>query len=135
MRAVVTENSNAPVPFRNNLVVLRGVLGTSLSTRETPAGPVCDATLRVQSDLDGKSQLEQVPLAWTGGVDRFPGLQVSAELVVVGRVRQRFFRSGASTVSRTEVVVEHVAPTNRRTSTKKLFARLTDDLATMTERR
>ena len=60
-----------------------------------------------------------MPVAWldppTGGVPAGPG----DELVVVGSVRRRFFRSGGTTQSRTEVVAERVVAAARRRDVRR----------------
>jgi single-strand DNA-binding protein len=58
----------------------------------------------------GGRSAESVPVSWfdapAGAVDLAP----DAEVVVIGRVRRRFFRTGGVTQSRTEVVADHVVP-------------------------
>jgi len=69
---------------------------------------------------------ESVPVVWEGAPAVAVDLDVEAEVVVVGRVRRRWFRSGGATQSRTEVVAEGVVP---RRSTKRV-AKLVDDALT-----
>ena len=60
------------------------------------------------------SEGESVPVSWPAppaGVDQ---LEVGAEMVVLGRVRRRFFRVGGATQSRTEIVAERVVPAGQR---------------------
>ncbi len=57
-------------------------------------------------------------------------LDGEAEVVVVGRVRRRWFRSGGATQSRTEVVAEGVVP--RRAG--KRVAKLVGDALTVADR-
>ena len=117
----------------NNLVVLRGSMNSSPTTRVTATGQVCDAVLRVWS-LDGITRVrEQVPLTWSGDPGRFAAAIEGADLVVCGRVRQRFFRSGAMTVSRTEVVVSGLVAMNRRASVKKILGPLLEAVGSMVD--
>ena len=135
MNTVATASAKPPTRPNDNIVVLRGILVGAPSTRQTPAGPLSDAILRVQAHADGASKHEQVPLVWNGELSRFPGFDATGGIVVLGRVRQRFFRSGQATVSRTEVVVEHIVPANRRASTIKLLTRLADELVAIADRK
>ena len=117
----------------NNLVVLRGSMNSSPTTRITATGQVCDAVLRVFS-LEGTTPVrEQVPLTWSGDRGRFAAATEGADLVVCGRVRQRFFRSGAMTVSRTEVVVSGLVAMNRRASVKKILGPLLEAVGSMVD--
>ena len=43
-------------------------------------------------------------------------------MLVVGRVRRRFYRAGGSTQSRTEVVASAVVPLRRRAAVRRLLA-------------
>src|SRR5829696_2745486 len=68
---------------------------------------------------------ESVPVVWEGAPAVAIDLDVDAEVVVVGRVRRRWFRSGGATQSRTEVVAEGVVP---RRSTKRVAKLVADAL-------
>jgi single-strand DNA-binding protein len=69
---------------------------------------------------------ESVPVVWEGAPAVAVDLDVEAEVVVVGRVRRRWFRSGGATQSRTEVVAEGVVP---RRATERV-AKLVGDALT-----
>jgi single-strand DNA-binding protein len=69
---------------------------------------------------------ESVPVVWEGAPAVAVDLDVETEVVVVGRVRRRWFRSGGATQSRTEVVAEGVVP--RRAG--KRVAKLVGDALT-----
>jgi hypothetical protein len=56
-------------------------------------------------------------------------LDTGAELVVLGRVRRRFFRSGAGLASRTEVVVDAAAPPGRPARVAAIMQRALTALA------
>lgn len=90
-----------------NISVLRGSLSRAPEVRTWPSGDrLVTYAVTVRPSDGGKA--ESVPVAWPDApvtADRFePG----AEVVVVGRVRRRFFRAGGSTGSRTEVVASSV---------------------------
>jgi single-strand DNA-binding protein len=69
---------------------------------------------------------ESVPVVWEAAPAVAVDLDVDAEVVVVGRVRRRWFRSGGATQSRTEVVAQGVVP--RRAA--KRVAKLVRDALT-----
>lgn len=131
-RATATPTSDIISPM-NNLVVLRGSMSSPPATRSTATGPVCDAVLRVLS-LDGDTPVrEHVPLTWRGESARFSAAVDGADLMVCGRVRQRFFRSGATTVSRTEVVVSGLVAINRPASVRKILGPLFEAIRSMVD--
>ena len=57
---------------------------------------------------------DSVPVVWFPTARRQPSLEAGDEVVVVGRVRRRFFRSGGTTQSRTEVVADRGVPARAR---------------------
>ena len=68
---------------------------------------------------------ESVPVVWEEAPAVAVELDVDAEVVVVGRVRRRWFRSGGATQSRTEVVATGVVP---RRATKRVAKLVSDAL-------
>jgi single-strand DNA-binding protein len=60
--------------------------------------------------------LESVPVVVFGTPC---SLSPDDDVVVIGRVRKRFFRSGGATQSRTEVVASRVVPARRRAQVDK----------------
>ena len=91
-----------------NVVVVRGCLTRAPEERVLPSGDRqvgLDVTVRV----DGE-KAESVPVVWTDAPESVLSWSPDAEVVVVGRVRRRFFRAGGSTQSRTEVVAATVVP-------------------------
>jgi single-strand DNA-binding protein len=69
---------------------------------------------------------ESVPVVWEAAPAVAVDLDVDAEVVVVGRVRRRWFRSGGATQSRTEVVATGVVP---RRAAKRVAKLVRDALA------
>jgi hypothetical protein len=68
-----------------------------------------------------------VPVVWSG--DALPaGLVPDRDVVVVGRVRRRFFRTGGATVSRTEVAALDVVEVTRRRPIGAALARAATSL-------
>lgn len=64
-----------------------------------------------------------VPVNWYDPPSRdIEVVTAGVEVVVVGTVRRRFFRSGGQTASRTEVVPDRVVPTRRRATVRSVLA-------------
>ncbi|GAC1319646.1 MAG: hypothetical protein NVSMB12_19000 [Acidimicrobiales bacterium] len=99
-----------------NVVVVKGCLTRPASERLLPSGDrlaVLDVTVPGVVSADGTTaRAESVPAAWFGAPAWLLDLEAGAELVLVGRVRKRFFQAGGLQ-SRTEVVVEAGAPSRR----------------------
>lgn len=105
-----------------NIVILRGVLSSEPVQRELPSGSTLWSLEVTTSSPDGSLS---VPVVWFDPRAR-PAVGAGDAVVVVGSVRRRFFRSGASTQSRTEVVAAEVVPErpasrSRRTIDKALL--------------
>jgi len=99
-----------------NVVVLRGVLSSAPVARELRSGDVVvNYEVTTPPARDGVGA-DSVPVAWfsppagAGAAAMEPG----TEVVVVGRVKRRYFRAGGGgTQSRTEVVADKVLPARR----------------------
>ena len=94
------------VPAGSNLVVLRGVIRRDPEYRVLPSGDELlsfDLTIR-----DGEAPTENAPVVWHQPSAAAAKLAEGDDVVVVGRVRRRFFRAGGSTASRTEVHADKV---------------------------
>ncbi len=89
-----------------NLVALIGRLARPAEVRELPSGDRLVA-YEVTVPRDGE-RAETVPVVWMGAPASAADHDVDERLVVIGRVRRRFYRAGGSTQSRTEVVAEAV---------------------------
>ena len=92
-----------------NLVVLVGRLARPAEQRELPSGD-CLVAYEVTVARPG-ARAEGVPVVWPGAPPSAADHDVDELVLVVGRVRRRFFRAGGATQSRTEVVAEVVLPT------------------------
>lgn len=103
----------------NNLVVLRGSVVGEPRSRELTSG-----TVLVQFDVTTRDAAgtQSVPVAWFDPPSTAPALGPGSEVAVIGSVRRRFFRSGGSTQSRTEVVAERVVAATRRREVAKALA-------------
>ncbi|HET7487115.1 MAG TPA: single-stranded DNA-binding protein [Acidimicrobiales bacterium] len=104
-----------------NVVVLRGRLTRPAAMRVLPSGDQLLA-LEVSIPREG-DRAESAPVVWTGAPASALALDVGDEVVVVGRVRRRFFRARGSTQSRTEVVADVVVPAAQGRRVKSALAR------------
>lgn len=115
-----------------NVVVVRGCLARPASERVLPSGDrlaVLDVTVPGVAQADGTTaRAESVPAAWFGAPAWLLDLEAGAELVLVGRVRKRFFQSGGLQ-SRTEVVVDAGAPSRRTAKVAELVRRAAELVA------
>jgi len=91
-----------------NVVALIGRVSRPAQERELRSG---DRLVAYQLTIprDGE-RAETVPVVWFRAPASAVELAVDEEVVVVGRVRQRFFQSGGGLQSRTEVVADVVVP-------------------------
>ena len=102
-----------------NIAVLQGALSSDPVVRTLSSGSVLVA-LELTTGV-GSSKVS-VPVAWFD-----PPSEVTwaagDEVVVVGTVRRRFFRSGGLTQSRTEVVADEVLPAGRKRQVRSALTR------------
>jgi single-strand DNA-binding protein len=109
-----------------NVVVVAGRLSRPAEQRVLPSG---ERLVAVQVTVDRTGhRAETVPVVWFDAPASAATLDVEEAVVVVGRVRRRFFRAGGSTQSRTEVVADVVVPTRRVKSARTALAAATSRL-------
>jgi single-strand DNA-binding protein len=107
-----------------NIAVVIGHLSHPPERRTLPSGEELvglDVTVTRPDE-----RAESVPVVWPSAPASATSLEVGASVVVVGRVRRRFFRAGASTQSRTEVVAERVLPVRQAAAARRLLAGAVD---------
>jgi len=113
-----------------NVVVLQGRLSRSPEERVLPSGARLVA-YELTSERPGE-KAESVPVVWLDAPKRAWELAKGEEVLVVGRVRRRFFRAGGGTQSRTEVVADQVVlsrhPKRVQTAIEKATEALTGGL-------
>jgi len=112
-----------------NVVVLIGRLARPAEARELPSGDRLVA-YEVTVARPGE-RAETVPVVWVDAPASALDHAVDERVLVVGRVRRRFFRAGGSTQSRTEVVAEAVVNARHKRAVAALEraqARLADGL-------
>ena len=111
--------STPPCPF-TNVVVLVGTMSTDPTSRDLRDGTVVN--FDVTTPLAEVPPLT-VPVAWHDPRSAaISGLGAGSDVLVVGTVRRRFFRTGGQTQSRTEVVAQAVVPTRRTKSVRSALA-------------
>jgi single-strand DNA-binding protein len=103
-----------------NVVALRGRLSRPAELRVLPTGSTL-VGLEVTTRREGADKADTVPVVWHDAPASASRLDTGDEVVVVGHVARRFFRSGGATQSRTEVVASTVVPIR---STKRVEAAL-----------
>lgn len=108
-----------------NVAVVIGTLSSDPKSRDLPSGSELVTYEVTTTEPDGR---RTVPVVWFDP-SRPPGLVAGDEVVVVGRVRRRFFRAGAATGSRTEVEARVVA----RKGTRRGDRAMTDAVAAIAE--
>ena len=104
-----------------NVVVLRGRLSRPAEPRTLPSGEQL-VQLEITIPRPGE-KAETAPIAWPNPPARAFKLDVGQEVMVLGRVRRRFFRAGGSTQSRTEVVAEEVLTSRQARKVEDLIDR------------
>lgn len=112
-----------------NVAVLRGSLSRDPELRVLPSGTqivTCEVTVR------DTVPAESVPVAWADPPASSDRLAAGDEVVVLGRVRRRFFRAGGATASRTEVVAERVVPARQARRARSLVERAAASLVAVT---
>ena len=103
---ITSSCSTELVPAGSNLVVLRGLIRRDPEFRVLASGEeLMSLDLTVRSD-DGPA--ESVPVVWPNPAAAAVKFVEGDDVVVVGRIRRRFFRAGGSTATRTEVHADKI---------------------------
>jgi single-strand DNA-binding protein len=108
-----------------NIVVLQGTLSRTPEIRSTPNGDVISYEVTTRPD---EGPAVTAPVAWFDPPKAAYGLQQGDSVTVVGQVRRRFFRTGGSTQSRTEVVADLVVSSRRKAQLATAFERVFAEL-------
>ena len=107
-----------------NIVVLQGVLSRTPDRRELASGSVL---LHFDLATPTSTGTVSVPVAWFDPPSSAQ-FDVGDEVVVTGEVRRRFFRSGGSTQTRTEVVAGLVQRASNRKGVARTLGRVRESL-------
>ena len=113
-----------------NLAVVRGRCSSPAEVRVLPSGQVV-ATLQVTTRAEAEAAARSVPVAVWNPPAWVESLDEGAEVVVVGHVRRRFWRSGAATASRVEVEAAAIARGTDKRRVRALTRRAADALAAL----
>ncbi len=106
-----------------NRVVIIGEVSTSPISRD-----LADGSVVTTFDVVTSTELGRVTVPVS--VDGVPSVvEEGVSVCVVGFVRRRFFKAGASVASRTEVVANVIAPTRRKAQVRKAIEVVADDLS------
>ncbi|HEY2812800.1 MAG TPA: hypothetical protein VGJ03_04995 [Acidimicrobiales bacterium] len=108
-----------------NIVVLQGKLSRAPEVRSTANGDVISYEVTSQPD-EGRAMT--APVAWLSPPKAAYALEAGDSVTVVGQVRRRFFRSGGSTQSRTEVVADLVVSSRRKAQISSELERVLGEL-------
>lgn len=107
-----------------NLAAVHGTL-----TNEPVRRELADGTMIVHFDVNTVVEREghrvnvAVPIAWRNpALSAVGALVVGDDVVVIGRIERRFFRSGGHTQSRTEVVADRCLPARRTKTVRSALA-------------
>lgn len=87
-----------------DVAVIAGTLSSDPVATELPSG---STLVRYEVSVPGAGRTETVPVCWFDP-RRPPKVRAGSDVVVLGRVRRRFFTAGGSTRSSTEVVADVV---------------------------
>jgi single-strand DNA-binding protein len=106
----------------NNLVLVRGTLSSAPVRRTLPNGSDIVQIEVTSRDEGGAARSVPVIVHEPIGKDDFTTWDAGTEVVVVGAVVRRFFRSGGGTASRTEVVAARVVRGSQAARVERLLA-------------
>lgn len=96
-----------------NIVIVKGHLSRPPERHALPSGDVVAGYEITVAATEGR-RAESVPVSWPDPPASAFDVEPDTEMVVVGRVRRRFFKAGGGTQSRTEVVADAVIPARQK---------------------
>jgi single-strand DNA-binding protein len=97
--------SETPAALSLNVAVVRGEVSSPPDVRILPSETVL-AQLQVTTRLERETL--SMPIAVWNPPEWVESLEPGTEIVVVGRIRRRFFRAGGATASRVELEADSV---------------------------
>jgi len=106
-----------------NIAVVYGVVLAKPVERVLATGEFATAFDVVTESDDGRFT---VPVNWVTTVKSL--VCEGDELLVVGRVRRRFYQSGGSVQSRTELLASEVLPARRKAAQKKALISASEEI-------
>jgi single-stranded DNA-binding protein len=120
--------SEAPLAVALNLAVVRGEVSSPPDVRVLPSDAVL-AQLQVTTRLE--SETLSTPIAVWNPAAWVQELEPGTEIVVVGRVRRRFFRAAGATASRVELEADLVAKASDRRRVRAVLRKVNAALETL----
>lgn len=109
-----------------NVAIVSGRLSRPPVEQELPSGDLlCRLEVTVRSDTEATTS---VPVAIVRPSASVRGLAADEEVVVLGSVRRRFFRTPSGTGSRTEILAARVVRAGRRRDVERLRAHAIEQL-------
>jgi hypothetical protein len=114
-----------------NLAVVRGTCSSPCEVRVLESGTAY-ATLQITARVEGEVAIS-VPVVVWDPAPAVEALDVGDEVVVLGRVRRRFYKAGAATASRTEIEAQTVVPASARKRVESLVRRAIAAIEDLTE--
>ena len=103
-----------------NLAVISGRITGPLRHRDLEGGSVLELDVKVPKTDDRPA--ETVNVAWLDPPARALDLGEDDAVLVVGRVRRRFFQARGDLIGKTEVVAESVLRTSRAKAAERALA-------------
>ena len=102
-----------------NLVIVRAVINRVPESRVLASGDevlAFDMTIRAEG-----GPAESVPVIWTNPPAVAHNFAEGDDVVVLGAIRRRFFRSGGTTASRTELNASRIVPAGARAKVRSVL--------------
>ncbi len=121
----ITDESPAGEVGDIDLAVVTGTLSSDPTVLELASGSLLHRYEVTSRHVHGT---DTVPVVWFDP-GRVPALAAGDRVVVVGRVRRRFYRAGGATRSATEVVATSVARARATSRARRALAAALDELA------
>jgi single-strand DNA-binding protein len=111
-----------------NLAVVRGIVSSPPETRVLPS-----ATVLVQLQVTTRLETEtlSIPVSCWNPAGWVETVEPGDEIVVVGRVRRRFFRAGGATASRVELEADVISRASDRRRVQAAVRRATAALTSL----
>ncbi len=113
-----------------NLAVVRGIVSSPPEVRVLPSETVL-AQLQVTTRLE--TETLSIPVSSWNPAAWIETLEPGDEIVVVGRVRRRFFRAGGATASRVELEADVIVRASDRRRVQAAVRRATASLESLDE--
>ncbi len=111
-----------------NLAVVRGIVSSPPEVRILPSETVL-VQLQVTTRLE--TETLSIPVSCWNPAGWVETLQPGEEIVVVGRVRRRFFRAGGATASRVELEADVISRASDRRRIQAAVRRVTAGLQSL----